>query len=415
MKFLHLADLHFGKSIHGVSLLERGDQKAWAASFLELAGNLRPDAVLIAGDVYDRSAPPGDAVALLSDMLTDLADMGIPVMMIAGNHDSGQRLSFGESLLAKQNVHISGVLSRELTHVTLQDPDGPVTFWLMPYVFPALVAQKLEDDGIREYDTAVRRLLACQDMDLSRRNVLIAHQNVTAHGKEVLRGGSESMVGGVGQVDYHVFDSFDYVALGHIHSSYPVGRESVRYAGSPLCYHFEETRQPAKGPLLVELGPKGAAPKISVQTIAPLHPLRRITGAYEEIRDTELSNASRGEYLSILLTDRRVTPEISAFFRSLFGGRDSILMELASEHNRFGDISSLRPADAAAEKPVEELFLDFYSERCGGQAPSDPEQALLAFVGEQIRHADPAEGKGMTGQKEIDALLAFALEQEENE
>ena len=231
MKFLHLADLHFGKSIHGVSLLEKGDQKAWVDGFLEMVRSLRPDAVVAAGDIYDRSAPSGDAVALLDGMVTALAELEVPVMLVAGNHDSGQRLSFGGSLLARQNVHISGVLSRQLAHVTLQDRDGPVTFWLMPYLFPALAAQVLEDESIRDYDAAVRRMLAAQDVDFSQRNVLVAHQNVTANGQEAVRGGSESMVGGVGQVDYTAFDGFDYVALGHIHSAYPVGREAVRYAG----------------------------------------------------------------------------------------------------------------------------------------------------------------------------------------
>ena len=157
MKFLHLADLHFGKSIHGVSLVENGDQPAWAERFLKLAEELRPDAVVMAGDIYDRNAPSGDAVSLLDRVITGLAGLGIPVLMTAGNHDSGQRLSFGGRLLAKQNIHICGVLSRELPHVTLSDGHGPVTFWLMPYIFPALAAQMLEDDSIHDYDTAVRR------------------------------------------------------------------------------------------------------------------------------------------------------------------------------------------------------------------------------------------------------------------
>ncbi len=269
MKFLHLADLHFGKSIYGVSLLEKGDQPVWVERFLQLVCEIQPDVIVIAGDVYDRSSPSGEAVALLDSMITDLAEKEIPVIIVAGNHDSGQRLSFGGSLLAKQRIHISGVLSKELPCVTLSDQEGPVNFWLMPYIFPSLVAQRLEDESIRDYDTAVRRLLELQKIDFSQRNVLIAHQNVTANGQESTRGGSESMVGGVGQVDYSVFEGFDYVALGHIHSSYPVGRETIRYAGSPLCYHFNETKQPVKGPILVELGAKGTLPNIETKSIEP--------------------------------------------------------------------------------------------------------------------------------------------------
>ena len=257
MRFLHLADLHFGKSIYGLSLLDNGDQKHWVERFLDLAREAKPDAVVIAGDVYDRSAPPGAAVQLLSDMLTALAEMGVPVLMTAGNHDSAQRLAFAHALLAREGLHISADLfaSGALTRVSLADAHGPVDFWLMPYVFPALAEQALGLEGLRGYDAAVRALLSRQPVDFSRRNVLVAHQNVTARGVEALRGGSESMVGGVGQVEYTAFDGFDYVALGHIHAACPVGRETVRYAGSPLCYHFDETRQRAKGPVLVELGP----------------------------------------------------------------------------------------------------------------------------------------------------------------
>ena len=351
--------MDFGKSIHGVSLLDSGDQPVWTDRFLKLAREVQPDAVVIAGDVYDRSAPSGDAVALLDSLITSLAELEIPVMMTAGNHDSGQRMSFGGSLLAKQNVHIAGVLSGELAHVTLADRHGPVTFWLMPYVFPALAAQRLGDGEIRDYDTAVRRLLAEQDVDFSRRNVLVAHQNVTANGRESARGGSESMVGGVGQVDYHAFDGFDYVALGHIHAACSVGRDTVCYAGSPPCYHFDETRQPVKGLLLVELGAKGTAPVIETKVIPPLHPMRELRGTWGELQAAALQDGARGEYLRVILTDRRPEPEICEFLRGLFESRESRLLELASEYRQFGAASSA-PTAGIEEKAVEELFVDFY-------------------------------------------------------
>ncbi len=229
MKFLHLADLHLGKSIYGVSLIDNGDQIFWARRFLEKAAALKPDAVVIAGDVYDRSAPSGDAVMLLNYILTELEQMDIPVMLIAGNHDSGQRLSFAGSILAKRRIYIAGSVDAEITHVTVSDKDGSgeVTFWLVPYLFPAAAAQKLGDDSIGDYETAMRKLLERQGIDFSKRNVLVAHQNVTAGGREAGRGGSESMAGGVGQMDYRVFDGFDYVALGHIHASCSVGRREV--------------------------------------------------------------------------------------------------------------------------------------------------------------------------------------------
>ena len=244
MRFFHLSDLHFGKSLCGVSLLENGDQPDWVGRFLGLADEKRPDAVVIAGDVYDRSMPSGAAMQLFSSMVTELANRNIPVLIAAGNHDSGERLSCFKDLLSRQNVYIAGEIRREIEHVTLKDADGDVTFWLLPYVFPAAVAQALDDPAIRDYDDAVRRLIAEQKLDPDARNVIVAHQNVTKGGVEGMRGGSESMVGGVGHVEYTAFDAFDYAALGHIHAAYAVGRETVRYAGSPMCYHFDELRQP---------------------------------------------------------------------------------------------------------------------------------------------------------------------------
>ena len=173
--------------------------------------------------------------------------------------------------------------------MSLTDEHGPVDFWLLPYLFPALAAEALGTE-LRDYDAAVRAVLAAQPLDPTRRNVLLAHQNVTAGGAEGERGGSESAVGGVGQVEYTAFDAFDYAALGHIHAGYPVGRPAVRYAGSPLCYHFNETKQAAKGPLLVELGAKGSPVTVTLLPIEPLHRLRVLEGAYEALR-AELSGA----------------------------------------------------------------------------------------------------------------------------
>ena len=411
MRFLHLADLHFGKSIYGTSLLENGDQGHWVDRFLELAENLRPDAVVIAGDVYDRGAPSGDAVQLLSRMLTGLSELSIPVMMAAGNHDSVQRLAFLSPLLRREGVHISGPLaeSPELAHVTLEDEHGPVTFWLMPYVFPALVAQALGEEGLRDSGDAVRLLLSRQGIDFSERCVLVAHQNVTANGAEGERGGSESMVGGVGQIDYSVFDGFDYVALGHIHAAFPIGRSTVRYAGSPLCYHFNETRQPAKGPVLVTLGAKGEAVKTETFVIPPLHPMRELRGPYEQLRDEELSNTRHGEYLRVVLTDRRVSPESSAFFHELFRSRGSILMELCSEYQTAAGGTGSLSRDDMEEKSVEALFADFYADRRAGETPTERDASLLRFAGELLSHADV---HAPPTPAEVRRLLDHLMEQE---
>ncbi len=413
MRFLHLADLHFGKTIYGTSLIDSGDQRVWAERFLELARGIRPDAVVIAGDVYDRGLPPGKAAELLSFMLTGLAEADIPILMTAGNHDSVSHLSFLSTLLAKQQVYISRLpeaSSPELTHVTLQDAHGPVTFWLLPYIFPALIAQVFGEEDIRDYDTAVRRILSAQPIDYSRRNVLVAHQNVTAGGQEAIRGGSESMVGGIGQVDYTAFDGFDYVALGHIHSSYYVGRESVRYAGSPLAYHFNETRQPAKGPLLVTLAEKGGAIQTERQDIEPLHRMREIRGGYDDVRKEAAVFFREREYLRIVLTDTRVTPEIADYLHSAARAAGSTVMELTSEYNSLTGETSLSGERDPHGKPVEELFAGFYTERNRGSEPDEKDLELMAFVGEMTRKA--ADSPTEPDEKDFRKILDFVTEQE---
>ncbi|MBR7011065.1 MAG: exonuclease SbcCD subunit D [Oscillospiraceae bacterium] len=407
MRFIHLADLHLGKSLHGVNLLESGDQPVWVDRFLALAAEVRPDAVLIAGDVYDRGAPAAGAVELLSRLITGLTALGIAVLAVPGNHDSAPRLAFGRELLARAGFHAAPPLRAPglLTRVSLTDEHGPVDFWLLPYLFPALAAEALGTE-LRDYDAAVRAVLAAQPLDPTRRNVLLAHQNVTAGGAEGERGGSESAVGGVGQVEYTAFDAFDYAALGHIHAGYPVGRPAVRYAGSPLCYHFNETKQAAKGPLLVELGAKGSPVTVTLLPIEPLHRLRVLEGAYEALR-AELSGAlpsPEDQYLSITLTDRRVTPELAEDLRARCEARGSLLMELRSVWQEARSEAALR-VSALREQGLAELFAAFCAQRSG----TEPDEAELALLRSAEALAEQADHRLEPEPEQIDRLLAEAL------
>ena len=413
MRFIHLSDLHLGKSLYGISLIDHGDQGIWVDRFLQQAEALSPDGVVIAGDIYDRSAPSGDAVTLFGRMVARLEELGIPVLLVAGNHDSGQRLSFAGEILAKQRVHIAGVLTEKLLSVTLPEKDGSgdVTFWLLPYVFPAQVAQLLGDDSIRDYDTAVRRLLARQEIDFSRRNVLVAHQNVTADGREGVRGGSESMVGGVGQIDYRAFDGFDYVALGHIHASYPVGRAEVRYAGSPLCYHFNETKQPPKGPLLVELGEKGTGVEITRLCVEPFYGMRELRGTYGEVLAAG-ERETGDSYIRIVLTDQRVTAETAQILRNLFESRGSLVMELVSDYREYHAVRSGKDREAGEEKGVEEYFAELYREKKDGAEPDGKDLELFRFAAGEVREAEAKGWKEEVDQSHVEKLLDFLLEQE---
>lgn len=411
MKLIHIADLHFGKNLHGFSLIENRDQPYWAEQFLRLVEEEKPDAVLIAGDVYDRGAPANQAVELLDSFLTGLADLGIPVLMVSGNHDSGTKLAFANKMLESSRLYIAGSVSGGVKRVRLTDAFGPVDFWLLPYVFPALVADVLGDETIRDYDTAMRRLLEAQNIDFSVRNVLIAHQNVMANGTEALRGGSETMVGGVGEIDYTAFDGFDYVALGHIHAAQAMGRPTVRYAGSPLCYHFSELRHPAKGPVIITLGEKGTQPEISTRLLPPLHPMREITGSFAEILEEEKERETGGEYLRVVLTDDHVPVDAGAQLKAVFESKGSRLMELTREVRSVGSERNPAVADGTGEKSVEELFRDFYQDRTGGELPDAAQWELLCFAAEQMRNAGEVSAKALDA--DLDALIRFAMGQEE--
>ena len=240
MKLFHLADLHLGKCIYGYSMIEMGDQPFYIEQIIKKAECLKPDAIVIAGDVYDRAVPSKEAVKLFDDFLTRLAAMEITVLLIAGNHDSGSRLAFADKLLCHQGIYIAGEVQKNVMKVSLQDELGPVNFYLVPYLFPAAINTLLHREDIKDYESAMCALLEEQDISFEERNVMISHQFVTAGVQKPEMGGSETTVGGIGQIDGSVFDGFDYVALGHIHNAQPMGRKEIRYAGSPLCYHFSE-------------------------------------------------------------------------------------------------------------------------------------------------------------------------------
>lgn len=407
MKFIHIADLHFGKSIHGVSLIDNHDQSYWAEQFIELVKNEKPDAVLIAGDVYDRSAPSADAVELLDTFLTKIAEQNVPVLIISGNHDSGKKLSFASKLLEAKQVYISGSISNgNIKCVKFDDEYGTVNFWLMPYIFPALVADALDDNSIKDYDTAVRKLLENQNINFDERNVLVAHQNVMANGIPAERGGSETMVGGVGEINYTAFDGFDYVALGHIHSAQPMGRQTVRYAGSPLCYHFSELKKPNKGPVIVELSEKNSDPKIEPKLIEPLHPMREIKGCLADIIKNETESENKNEYVKVVLTDEMIPENAQPQLKAIFDSKSSILMELSRER-RNTYTETLDSSSEVENRTIDEMFCEFYNSKTDS-LPDEKQMEIISFIVEQINR-----NSEKSIDEDVEKIVDFVLEQED--
>lgn len=374
MKFLHLADLHLGKRVNGFSMLE--DQAHILRQILAILDDEQPDGVLIAGDVYDKSVPSVEAVGLLDGFLTELRARGVPVLLISGNHDSPERLAFGGRVMDSCGIHISPVYNGALAPVTLHDEFGPVHVWLLPFVKPAHVRRWFPDADIESYTDAMAEAVAHMDIDTAARNVLVTHQFVTGGTRSV---SEELSVGGTDNVDSGVFAPFDYVALGHLHGAQHIGRETIRYAGSPLKYSFSEARQ-HKSVTVVTLGEKG---DVQVRTVAltPLRELREIRGSYDELtaRSFYEHTTYRSDYLHLILTDEQDVFDAISRLRTIY----PYLMTLDYDNARTRAAGGMSvPAETERRTPLE-LFEALYT-RQNHQPMSEVQRAYIAQLMEQI-------------------------------
>ena len=374
MKFLHLADLHLGKRVNGFSMLE--DQAHILRQILAILDDEQPDGVLIAGDVYDKSVPSVEAVELLDGFLTELCARGVPVLLISGNHDSPERLAFGGRVMDSCGIHISPVYDGALAPVTLHDEFGPVHVWLLPFVKPAHVRRWFPDANIESYTDAVAEAVAHMDIDTAARNVLVTHQFVTGGARS---GSEELSVGGTDNVDSGVFAPFDYVALGHLHGAQHIGRETIRYAGSPLKYSFSEARQ-HKSVTVVTLGEKGDV-QVRTAALTPLRELREIRGSYDELtaRSFYEHTTYRSDYLHLILTDEQDVFDAMSRLRTIY----PYLMTLDYDNARTRAAGGMSvPAETERRTPPE-LFEALY-QRQNHRPMSEVQRAYIAQLMEQI-------------------------------
>ena len=307
MRFFHLSDLHIGKQLHYYNLKE--DQEVILSQVVEAAREYHPDAIVIAGDIYDKSVPSAEAVTIFNHFLTEISDIkpAIPILIIAGNHDSAQRLDYASEILDRQHIHIAGSPPGEsdeyLKKVKITDEYGEVTFYLLPFVKPGYVRNFLDEESEDTYTAAVRALIEREDMDLSGRNVLVSHQFYTAGGKEPQRSDSEAVVvGGLDNVDASVLEAFDYAALGHIHRSQQIGGPGFRYCGTLLKYSVSESNDD-KALLMVELGKKGTEPVLTSIPLSPLRDVKKLEGKFEDILSETGKEKQKNDYVSITVTD----------------------------------------------------------------------------------------------------------------
>ena len=373
MKFVHLSDLHLGKRVNEYSMLE--DQEYILTKIINIIDDEKPAGVIIAGDVYDKSIPSAEAVQMFDDFLTRLAKRNLQVFVISGNHDSPERMSFGSRLMDQSGIHISQVYSGKIEPFAMKDEHGIINVYMLPFVKPAHV-KRFSDESIESYTDAIRVAIAEMKVDQSARNLLITHQFVTG----ATRSESEDIsVGGSDNVDVSVFDGFDYVALGHIHSPQNCTSERVRYCGTPLKYSFSEAKD-NKSITVVELEEKG---KLSVKTVSlvPMRDMVEIKGRYNEImlKSFYESTSYQEDYIHITLTDEEDIVDAIGKLRTVYHN----LMKLDYDNKRTRSVSQVDGAvDVETKTPIE-LFSDFY-ELQNNQPMSDEQKAFVEALIEQV-------------------------------
>lgn len=373
MKLVHLSDLHIGKRVNEFNLLE--DQAYILDEILAVIDRESPDAVIIAGDIYDKSVPSAEAVRLFDDFLYRLSRRGKAVFIISGNHDSPERIAFASRLISGSGIHLSPVYKGKVEPVVLVDEYGPVSFYMLPFVKPAHVRAAFPEEEIGSYTEALGLAVEKLGMDKSGRNVLIAHQFVTG----AARSDSEDVsVGGLDNVDAAVFDGIDYVALGHIHRAQSCTAPHIRYCGTPLKYSFSECSH-EKSVSVVELMEKGSV-NIRTVPLSPLRDMREIRGSYMELCAREsYAGSNTDDYLHITLTDEEDIPDVIAKLRSIYPN----IMKLDYDNKRTrSGFGSLSAADAQHKSPLE-LFGEFYEEQ-NGQAMSSDQEAFARELMEKI-------------------------------
>lgn len=359
---MHISDLHVGKRLYEYSLIE--DQIYILDQIVEAIKEEKIDGLLIAGDVYDKSVPSAEAVRVLDRFLTKVANLQVPIFMISGNHDSAERTAFGSQLMKERQVYISPVYDGKLEKISLQDEYGIVDIYLMPFLKPAMVRHALPEEEIETYEDAIKAVLKQMKVEEGHRNILVAHQFVIGAKKCE---SEEISIGGVDQVGVDIFDAFDYVALGHIHSPQKIGRDTVRYCGTPLKYSFSEEKQ-QKSICIVEMKEKGEV-ELRLLPLIPKRELRTVRGTYEELMEKgRHMGKEKEDYIQVILTDEDDIIDGLQKLRTIYPK----IMHLEYDNQRTRAELNLGEAMVVEKKSEFELIQEFYQQQ--NQRPMGTEQ-----------------------------------------
>ncbi len=374
MKIIHLADLHIGKRVNEFSMID--DQKYILNQILEIIDKEKPDAVIIAGDVYDKQVPSIEAVELLDSFISDISKRKTTTFITSGNHDSAERLAFGSSLMAMGKIYISPVYNGKISKYTLKNDFGSANFYLLPFVKPNHVKRFFPDEKIESYTDAIRVVVDNLKLDSSEINILIAHQFVTGASRTE---SEEISVGGLDNVDASVFDDFDYVALGHIHRPQKIGTERIRYCGTPLKYSFSEVND-TKSVSIIEINSKD---DFNLRTIplVPKRDMRKIRGTYEElITKTSYENTNTDDYIHVTLTDEFNVADAIQKLRVIYKN----IMKLEYDNIRTRESRKMNLDNMVIEnKNPLEIFSEFYKLQ-NNQEMNDEQKEIIKKIMEEV-------------------------------
>lgn len=374
MKLFHLSDLHLGKRVNEYSMLE--DQKYILKKILFIIDEEKPDVVILAGDIYDKSVPAAEAVTLFDEFLAGLAKRKLEVFVISGNHDSPERIAFGSRIMGNSGIHMSPVYNGKIDPIKMQDEFGEVNVYMLPFLKPAQVRRFFEDDDIVTYTDAISCVIKNMDIDLKARNVLAAHQFVTGASRSE---SEEISVGGSDNVDASVFEQFDYVALGHIHSPQNCGKAHIRYCGTPLKYSFSEAND-HKSVTVVNILDKGQVDFKTVELV-PMHDMVELKGTYEELtlRSFYENTTWQEDYTHITLTDEEDIIDAIGKLRAVYHR----LMKLDYDNKRTRSSMTVDSGSNVDKKSPFELFSDFY-ELQNNQPMSEEQSDYIKDIIEKI-------------------------------
>ena len=358
MKILHLSDLHIGKIVLEQSMLD--DQKYMLNQIIEKIQEEKIELVLISGDIYDRGVPPSEAVTVLNNFLKALIkDLHLKVCIIAGNHDSKERLNFGSEIFKSDGLYISSIYDGNIDKVELEDEYGKLNIYMLPYIKPIEVRQFFEEDvDVSSYHNAVKEVILKENINEKERNIILSHQFVTAGGIEPEKSESETLyLGGTENVDVSCYDKFDYVALGHIHGPQRIGRDTARYAGTILKYSFSEVHQ-NKSLTVIDFKEKENL-KIDLIPLKPLRDMRVIKGPIEELtKEENYSKTNREDYIRAIITNEEQVYDAIGQLRKVYP--NVLRLDIENSKAKIDSETKLSDLDNIKKKDEVELFNEFY-------------------------------------------------------